>query len=126
MAVPAPSVQNASMNPHDINDRVNLLSHRIYAEKIRENPAFRDEALAMIRRGVAKNGGTVGHRMWLAALQESWESAEARMLADTPEGKLLRSNSPFSQLIGISDVEQRIALWRQAKRELLVENDGKA
>jgi hypothetical protein len=27
------------MNPHDINDRVNLLSHRIYAEKIRENPA---------------------------------------------------------------------------------------
>ncbi len=126
MAVPAPSVQNASMNPHDINDRVNLLSHRIYAEKIRENPALRGEALAMIRNGIAQNGGTVGHRMWLDALQESWESAEARMLADTPEGKLLRSNSPFSQLIGISDVEQRIALWRQAKRELLVENDGKA
>lgn len=114
------------MNPHDINDRFNLLSHRIYAEKIRENPAFRGEALAMIRRGVAENGGTTGHKMWLAALREPWDKTESRMLADTPEGKLLRSNSPFSQLIGISDVERRIALWRQAKAELLAEKDGKA
>ncbi len=112
------------MNPHDINDRFGLLLHRIFAERIRHEPGLRAEALKMIKEAVADHGGTLGQRMWLQVFKKPWETAEALMLADTTYGKLLRSNSPFATLIGFTDFDQRIALWRQAKAELLAEKDS--
>lgn len=39
--------------------------------------------------------------------------------ADPPEGRLLRSNGPFSILIGVGDVNARGALWRKARQDVL-------
>lgn len=114
------------MNAHDISERASLLHHRIYSERIRQDPALLKRAIAMLEKGIAENGGTVGHRMWLSLLHQPWERVETLMLSETPEGRLLRSNSPFARLIGVTKTSERIALWRQAKHELAAQNVSNA
>lgn len=109
----------STMNAHDVTERASLLQHRIYAARIRKDPDLQARAVTMLERGIAANGGTVGHRFWLKVLRGPWDKAEDLMLSETPEGRLLRSNSPFARLIGVHDTNERIALWRQAKHELL-------
>jgi hypothetical protein len=111
-------LKDIEMNAHDVTERASLLHHRIYAARIRKDPELRTRAVTMLERGIAANGGTVGHRLWLKVLRGPWDKAEALMLSETPEGRLLRSNSPFARLIGVHDTNERIALWRQAKHEL--------
>ena len=107
-----------AMNAHDITEHANLIHHRIYAEQIRNNPHLIKRAISLLEDGVANNGETVGERIWLKLLKGPWHKVEVLMLSETEEGRLLRSNSPFAMLIGISDVNERMALWRQARYEL--------
>lgn len=110
--------QGDAMNAHDITEHANLLHHRIYAEQIRNNPHLIKRAISMLEDRVAHNGETVGERIWLKLLKGPWPKAEVLMLSETEKGRLLRSNSPFAMLIGISDINERMALWRQARTEL--------
>ena len=85
----------------------------------------RNEARDFIERAIAEHSGTTGHQLWQSILANQWPEIRDRMLQDNPDGRLLRSNSPFSHIIGITDVDVRKQLWRQAKTELTRgESDG--
>lgn len=107
-----------SVTSHDVAERARLISHRIYAEQIELQPQLIDEARGFLERGIAENGGTMGHNLWQLILTRPWSQVRDRMLQDDAEGRLLRSNSPFSHLIGIQDESIRRQIWRKAKAEL--------
>jgi len=46
------------------------------------------------------------------------EQVLAAMLADNPDGQLLRSDSPFHVLIDHTEEAERRRSWREAKAEL--------
>ncbi len=108
------------VNSHSINERASLLSHQLYAERIHAERGHIENARRLIANEIAATGGTMGEQMWLRLLSKPWDRIRAEMLADTPKGRLLRSNSPFSLIIGVSDTERRRQLWRQAKHDLSV------
>ena len=103
---------------HDVNERARLISHHLYAEQIDARPDLTDRAREFLDRGIAENGGTMGQQLWQSILKWPWHQVRERMLQDNPEGRLLRSNSPFSEIIGIGDEQGRRTIWRQAKAEL--------
>lgn len=106
------------MNSHDIAERTSLLAHRIYAEKISEQPEMLLVAKDRLQRCIKEQGGTLGQKLWIRILRRTWPEVREKMLADDQYGRLLRSNSPFSMMLGVTDPEQRRQLWRQANSEL--------
>lgn len=67
------------MNADDISEQASLLHHRIYAEHIRKDPDLLYRAVAMLEKGIAKDGGTVGHHMWPSAtIADIQQPAETR------------------------------------------------
>ncbi len=102
------------LDSHDIAERARLISHHLYAEQIRKDPSLIGQARARLSRGTR----TAGEDMWVQLLRCRPREIIQRMTEDTPDGRLLRSNSPFSVLIGVSDVNERIKIWSQAKSEL--------
>lgn len=106
------------MDAHDIAERTRLLSHRFYAEVVDGQPDIVRQAREAISTRMAAGGGTMGQELWDLVLRQTWPEIRERMLADNADGRLLRSNSPFSTLIGIRDPDERTSLWRQAKQEL--------
>lgn len=106
------------LNAHHIAERTRLLSHEAYAALIDVDGSLVDQARSAIEAAIGRDGGTTGQRLWRLILCRSWSEIRTRMLEDSPEGRLLRSNSPFSTLIGIRDPDERTKLWRQAKRDL--------
>jgi hypothetical protein len=108
------------MNGHDIAERARLLSHRRYAEVIDSNPDLIMQAREAIAVSISHGGGTMGQDLWGLVLRRTWPEIRKRMLADDAEGRLLRSNSPFSTLIGVRIPRKERGLWRQAKQELSV------
>lgn len=106
------------MNGHDIAEHARLLSHRRYALVVDADADLIDEARIAIEEALTKDGATTGQKLWQLILRRPWAEVRKRMLDDGPEGRLLRSNSPFSTLIGVRDPEERTRLWQQAKREL--------
>lgn len=103
---------------HHVTEQARLISHRLYAKAVDGKPELVEEARAFLDEGIADNGGTMGQRLWQSVLKRPWHQVRERMLADDPEGRLLRSNSPFSHLIGIADDQLRRRIWREAKAEL--------
>lgn len=121
VAIPRGQVLMASGNrvtAHDVNERARLILHRSYAEKIDARPELADAARAFAERSIAADGGTTGQRLWLAILELPWQQVRERTLRDDPEGRLLRSDSPFSHITGIGDERERRDVWRRAKAEL--------
>lgn len=106
------------MDSHEIAERARLLSHRHYARVVDEAPEFVASARALIDRAIAEHGGTSGHQMWALLLKKDWNEIRRAMLSDNPDGRLLRSNSPFSQLFGITDEAERVRLWKAAKSSI--------
>lgn len=102
------------LDSHDVAERARLISHRLYAQHISQSPMLLEQARARLERGAT----TEGEEMWLQLLKRQPREIIQRMTEDTPEGRLLRSNSPFSVLIGVSDVNERRRIWNQAKSEL--------
>lgn len=109
------------MNSHDIAERTRLLSHEIYAPAIDADLHLLAQANALLAQLIEDGEQTTGHELWQLILCRPWPEVRSRMLSDTPEGRLLRSNSPFSTLIGVRDPEERTRLWRQAKLDLTIE-----
>jgi hypothetical protein len=103
------------MDPHDTNERFRLLTHRLYTQRIDEDPTLIDAATAFIRQVTEQGPATLCERMWFALLSMPASTIKTAMLDDGPEGRLLRANSPFSVLIGVTNLEERQALWAQAQ-----------
>jgi antitoxin ParD1/3/4 len=106
------------MSSHAINDRFSLLTHHHYADRIRADPSLIAEATARVNGLIESGTDTIGHRMWRSLLVLDLQHVLKTMVQDDPDGRLLRSNSPFSRLIGYKDVSKRNLLWHQAKREV--------
>lgn len=103
---------------HKITEHASLLSHQRYAEVVGEDRSYIALAREVIANEINATGGTIGEQAWMRLLAQPWNRVRQEMLADTPEGRLLRSNSPFSRIIGIRDPQTRRQLWRQAKHDL--------
>lgn len=106
------------VDAHAITEQARLLSHRVYADLIGQDPSYIGRARAVMAERLADGRATVGEKLWSRLLRRPWEEIRQQMLAVTPEGRLLRSNSPFSRLIGVKDPDVRRELWRIAKRDL--------
>jgi hypothetical protein len=107
-----------SIDSHQVAERSRLLSHQLYAERLRDCPAFVEAARDQIRESVDRGVATVGECLWDYVLQQPLEDIVTHMVRDDEGGRLLRSNSPFSRMIGVHDPEVRSRLWRQAKIDL--------
>ena len=106
------------VDSHRITEQASLLSHQAYAEVIDKDHSYLGKARAIIFERLALGNATTGEEQWSKLLQLPWDEIRQRMLDDTPNGRLLRSNSPFSVIIGISDPDMRRKLWRRAKHDL--------
>ncbi len=110
------------LDAHEITERAKLLHHQIYAVTVDANPTLITEAIAMLEKDIASDGGYAGDRLWLDLLKtRPWAEVHALAIGDTEDGRTLRSSNPFARLIGVKDVETRKALWRLAKIQLMHE-----
>lgn len=98
---------------HDINEAERLLRAHHYAEVLRKRPELVLAAATRIAQVVGAGEATLGQRLWQALLGEPLDMIIRCMTADDADGRLLRSNDPFSMLIGQADVEAR----RQTRRD---------
>jgi hypothetical protein len=103
---------------HDITERDRLLRARGYAEEIARRPELVEQARGRIDRAVTGGECTLGERLWQRVLREPVGFVVDCMLRDDPEGRLLRSNNPFSVLMGPTDQAERRETWRQAREDL--------
>lgn len=102
-----------SATAHDINEAERLVRAHHYAEVLRERPELVLEAAIQIAQVVGAGEATLGQRLWHALLGEPLDMIIRCMTADDADGRLLRSNDPFSMLIGQADVAAR----RQTRRD---------
>ncbi len=109
------------MNSHAITERAGLIRHRGYVPRIRNEPELIQRAREIIESAEASKLETLGLRLWKLVLNEPIQGVIDHMLDEGEVGQLLRSNSPFSILIGQTDTEERRATWQMAKQELLAE-----
>lgn len=105
------------MTAHDIAERARLLSHTRYAEIVDADQPLITQARRLLECG-DQQALTTGQLAWRALLKLQWNEIRSQMLRDDPQGRLLRSNSPFSIILGETDPDQRRQSWRQAKFEL--------
>ncbi len=110
------------LDAHEITERTKLLYHKIYAVTVDANPALIPDAIAMLDKDVASDGGYAGDRLWLGLLKtQPWAEVHSLAISDTEDGRTLRSSNPFARLIGVKDPETRRAIWRLAKIQLMHE-----
>lgn len=103
------------MDAHEINEQFRLLTHQAYLECIEGDPSLIERATAWVEETIKHGEPTLGERMWFVLLSMPLDDIKRAMMHPGPEGRLLRSNSPFSDLIGVKDFEARSDLWRQAQ-----------
>ena len=105
------------MTAHDIAERVRLLSHTRYAKIIDGDLSLIKQARKFLENGDQETL-TSGQLVWKDLFASNWRNIRHEMLRDDPHGRLLRSNSPFSLILGETDPERRRKEWQQAKLEL--------
>lgn len=91
------------MNSYDLAEHMKLLCHHFYARVVDEDPNLLEEAKRLIEQDIAENGSIVVTLSWRYTLKTPWPAVREEMLRDDFEGRLLRSFSPFSVLIGKTD-----------------------
>jgi hypothetical protein len=106
-----------SPTAHDINEAERMLRARHYADVLRERPELVQAATTRIAMVVETSEATLGQRLWHALLGEPLDMIIRCMTADDADGRLLRSNNPFSVLIGQTDVAARRQTRRDARKQ---------
>lgn len=106
---------------HMISERTSLLIHKKIAAIVDDKPDLLDQVRRHLQFKLGKVGGTSGEELWLLILKRPWDQIKPRMLDPGPEGRLLRSNTPFPFILDPIDTDERRRLWKQAKAELSVE-----
>jgi hypothetical protein len=105
-------------------DRVALLAHHKFADIIDADLGILDEARLWLVQANVGGRGTQGTSDWQMVLKMPWLWARKTMLSRCPRGRLLRSNSPVTAVIGLRDAAERDELWAQARAELIAEFSG--
>jgi hypothetical protein len=109
------SSQKPAPDSHDVAERARLLSHMSYVDKIRRDPGLVLQAAQDTEQAIARGDATIGERLWYHVLTHRQGEMIDLMISDTEAGRLLRSNSPFSRMIGIRDPQVRDVVWKIAK-----------
>ncbi len=104
---------------HAVNERFRLLTHRHYADCIAADPGIVDVANEFPISRLRDGNITLAERMWCVLLTMSMDEIRSAMLKDDPDGRLLRSGSPFSELFGVKDEQERRRLWNRARAEVV-------
>src|SRR5690349_962632 len=94
------------IDSHRIAEHARLLSHRIYAERLQEDPSLLEAARAAMSC-TTSDTRTVGEEIWLRLLRAELREIIRDMLDEGEQGRLLRANSPFSIIIGIDNPDAR-------------------
>jgi hypothetical protein len=100
---------------HDVAERARLLSHMSYVDDIQKDPGLVHRAAQHTEKAIERGDATVGERLWYYVFTHRPDDMIELMIADTEAGRLLRSNSPFSRMIGIRDPQVRDIVWKIAK-----------
>lgn len=116
--LPATSSSESQITAHDITEMERLIRAETYRDVILTSPALVASAKQQITRLIHNGEATLGQCLWLALLDQPHSFILACMTADDAEGRLLRSNNPFSTLIGERDTGERVKTWRMAKARL--------
>ncbi|MBB4047678.1 MULTISPECIES: hypothetical protein [Sphingomonas] len=103
---------------HAVNERFRLITHQHYADRIAADPGIVNAANDLVSSRLADGSITLADRMWGVLLTMSVDEIRSAMLKDDPDGRLLRSGSPFSELLGEQDQGARSRLWNRARAEL--------
>lgn len=103
---------------HDITEVERLLRSRRYGDILRSQPELVHAASQHLAPVIASGEANLGQRVWHALLSEPVDMIIRCMTADDADGRLLRSNNPFSIIIGQSMIDKRRELWREAKAAL--------
>jgi len=112
-----------TVDSHAVIERANLNAHVRYAAMITANPAVLERAWQILMVKIASDDATVGERLWLRVLGCQLPRIIHQITADDAYGRLLRSNSPLSLLLGETEGELRRQHWRQAKAQFVAEAD---
>ncbi|GFE77464.1 hypothetical protein [Novosphingobium sp. TCA1] len=116
--LPATSPSESQVTAHHITEMERLIRAETYRDVILTNPALVASAKQQIAHLIHNGEATLGQRLWHALLDQPHSFILACMTADDAEGRLLRSNNPFSTLIGERDTNERVKTWRMAKARL--------
>lgn len=111
---------------HLVAELARVLSHKLYAEAILRDPGLIPAAAKVVDRLQATGQATLADRMWQRLLSLGADRVIPAMLDEGETGRLLRSNSPFSRLIGVEDANVRKALWQIASFEALTRSTSGA
>ena len=109
------------VDAHDANERARLDFHKRFALTLTSDLIV--ETWGVLERGAAAGTATPGELLWLELLSQGMDQIIEAMTADTPEGRLLRSNSPFSIPHGTTDLEERRRAARRSGCERCVNQD---
>lgn len=111
---PAPSPFTA----HDVLERERIIRTREHAEQILVNRQLVQQAQVFVDAACENGNGSSGQLLWQDLLRLDLETILTKMMADNPEGQLLRSDSPFHIILRYTDDVERRRSWRRAKVEL--------
>ncbi len=89
-----------------------------YAAAIRRDEDLTRQARELIESIVSRGEATVVHRLWFSLLDEPVMFVIRCMTAADSDGQLLRSNNPFSFLVGEIDPRNRRRTRQAARRRL--------
>jgi hypothetical protein len=93
--------------PHALAEEERRIRSFQYAEAIRDDPYLLLRASELIASVVNSGEATIGQELWSRILREPVEFVICCMTADDAEGRLLRSNNPFSFLVGQTSTADR-------------------
>ena len=106
------------MDSHAIAERASLIRHRLYAQEIERDPGLLAAAAEFVAKTQETRDDTFGIRVWKYLLTQPVSDLLDRMLDQGEMGQILRSNSPFSVIIGQKDISERRLTWKMAIEEL--------
>ena len=103
---------------HAITEHATLLNARRAADYILQHPQIVERAMLRLETDLASHRRSAGLRLWREVLRLPLTEVVGRMIEESPSGRLLRSNNPFSTVLPQDDELMRRRTWRQAKAEL--------
>jgi hypothetical protein len=108
------------VNPSRFDYERSLALHEAVAQRVREDPAILDRALAKLEEWIGRGGRAVPLLLrWRDVLSGSAEQVAALLTDPSEDAAWLRSASPFA---GVLDAQTRLAILRRVRRR----SDGNA
>lgn len=110
--------KSVHLDSHAVGERFRLLTHLIYSDAIDRDPSLVERAREIVAQRLLSDDAAFSDGMWAVLLERPVDEVRRAITNEGPDNDTLRSGSPFSVLLGISDQKQREDLWRRARTEL--------